>query len=273
MNRSIASLAPPVLAGIVREKTPGAAKAAIRNCFIDGAGMIDLHLSCFENADEEALKTVFRSSPLPVMALHYNAAKDGHQLGVSEEERTECLLRAARAGASAVDMQGYTFDLPSKTGFFGDDSLSFTKGRPNEVVMDPKVIDRQLEFMEKVRQAGAEVLISCHTGIPMDRHQVVDLALFLEKRRPDVLKIVTTADTEEELLECFHTMRLLKKEVETPVAFHASEKAGRLSRIINPFLGGHLVFCVDRYEEGSVLAQPDLKTAKSVLEGLRLITS
>ena len=41
--------------------------------------------------------------------------------------------------------------------------------------------------------------------------QVVELALFLEKRGPDVLKIVTRAENEEQLLESFRAMRLLKE--------------------------------------------------------------
>ena len=94
-------------------------------------------------------------------------------------------------------------------------------------------------MIEKVHSMGAEVLLSCHPGIPMNCEQVVDLALFLEKRNPDVIKIVTAATNENELLESFKTMVALKKELKTPVSYHANGKAGSLSRIINPILGGH----------------------------------
>ncbi len=47
---------------------------------------------------------------------------------------------------------------------------------------------------------GAEVLLSCHPGIPMNAGQIVDLALFLEKRSPDIIKIVTIANTEDEAI-------------------------------------------------------------------------
>ena len=66
-------------------------------------------------------------------------------------------------------------------------------------------------------------------------------------------------------------MAELKKRVKTPVSYHAAGPAGRLSRIVNPVLGGHIVFCVDGYDEGSTMEQPDLKTARVAVDGLRKI--
>ena len=63
--------------------------------------------------------------------------------------------------------------------------------------------------IEKVHSMGAEVLLSCHPGIPMTSEQVVELALFLEKRNPDIIKIVTRADQEDDLAESIRTMLML----------------------------------------------------------------
>lgn len=41
--------------------------------------------------------------------------------------------------------------------------------------------------------------------------------------------------------------------------------------LFNPALGGHIVFCVDRYNEGSTMEQIDLKTARSAIDCLRKI--
>ena len=108
-------------------------------------------------------------------------------------------------------MQGYTFDLPSKNEFCGEDKYSFTKGNPKEVVTDGNIISKQCELIERVHSMGAEVLLSCHPGIPMNCGQVVELALFLEKRNPDIIKIVTRADSEDDLAESIRAMLLLKK--------------------------------------------------------------
>lgn len=105
----------------------------------------------------------------------------------------------------------------------------------------------------------------------MNSTQVVELALFLEKRNPDIIKIVTKAENEYDLTESFKAMTLLKREVETPVSYHANGKAGRLSRIVNPLLGGQIAFCVDRYSESSTMEQLDLKTVRTIVDNMKKI--
>lgn len=271
MKQKLSQLPSPALAGVIREKSAEAAIAEMKNCLFDGAGMIDLHLSCLDRTDVESLRRIIGSSRLPVLALNYNKAIDWQDIGLSERERTDSFLRAVEAGAAGIDMQGYTFHLPSKDGFCGEDRYSFTKGNPKEVVTDAAVISEQCQLIERVHGQGAEVLLSCHPGIPMACEQVVELALFLEQRRPDIIKIVTAAANEEDLLESFRTMVALKREVKTPVSYHASGAAGSLSRIINPILGGQIVFCVDRFRRGSTFEQLDLRTAKSIVENMKKI--
>lgn len=270
IKRKLSQLHAPVLAGVVKEKNAAAAKAEIQNCIYDGAGMIDLHLPELENSDVATLKKIIEFSKLPVLALNYKSY-DWEDEAAAEEDRVASMLRAVEAGASGIDMQGYTYHLPSKKVYCGDADYSFTKSNPKEVVTDPDIIARQCALIERVHAMGAEVLLSCHPGIPMTAEQVVELALFLEKRKPDILKIVTIATNEEELLESFRAIVLLKRAVKTPVTYHAAGKAGALSRIINPILGGHIAFCVDRFKENSVLEQIDLKTAATIVENIKRI--
>ena len=263
MNR-LSKLAAPAVAGVVREKNVRSAIAEIKNCLYDGADMIDLHLSCLENSDTECLKEIIASSRLPVLALNYG-------IGQTEEERVASLLRAVEAGAAGIDMQGYTFHLPSKKAFCGEDRYSFTAGNPKEIVTDPEIIEKQYRLIEQVHSMGAEVLLSCHPGIPMNCEQVVELARFLEQRGPDIIKIVTRANTQEDADECIRTMLALKKEIKTPVSYHANGKAGVLTRIINPLLGGQIAFCVDRYCEESTLEQLDLRTVRAMTDHMNRI--
>jgi hypothetical protein len=266
MKQKLSQLTAPALAGVVREKTGRAAIACIQNCFYAGATMIDLHLSCLENSSLETLSSIVKSSRLPILALNYNNAFDCSHAGYSEEDRIESFLRAVEAGAAGIDMQGYTFHTPSKTDFCGEDKYSFTKGNPREIVTDESIIAKQCQLIEKVHSMGAEVLLSCHPNVVMNCEQVVDLALFLEKRNPDIIKIVTVAKNEDDLAEAIKTMSVLKKEVKTPITYHANGKAGKASRIINPLLGGHIAFCVERYNEASTMEQLDLRTARSIVD-------
>ncbi|MBQ6823232.1 MAG: type I 3-dehydroquinate dehydratase [Clostridia bacterium] len=263
--QKLSTLPAPVLAGVVKEKTVSAAKAEIQNCIYSGAAMIDLHLPQLECSDVSSLKKIIAFSKLPILALNYQSY-DWEDQAAAEEDRVASLLRAVEAGARGIDLQGYTYHLPSKQGYCGEAEYSFTQGNPKEVVTDPAIIAKQCALIEKVHAMGAEVLLSCHPGVPMTAEQVVELALFLEERKPDLLKIVTVATNEEELAESFRAMVLLKKAVQTPVTYHAAGRAGALSRIVNPILGGHIAFCVDRFKENSVLEQIDLKTAKIILD-------
>ena len=269
MKRKLSQLTAPALAGVVKEKSTKAAIAEINNCVYDGADMIDLHLSCLENTEIDELRKIITFSKLPVLALNYNTTYEGENAGYSEDDRADLFLRAVEAGAAGIDMQGYTFHLPSKKGFCGENKYSFTNGNPKEVVTDESIIAKQCELIERVHSMGAEVLLSCHPGIPMTSEQVIDLALFLEKRKPDIIKIVTVANTEEEAIESIKAMTLLKKELKTPVSYHASGKAGIITRIINPVLGGQIAFCVDRYTEASVMEQIDLRSARSIIENMK----
>ena len=267
--QKLSALDAPALAGVIREKTTSAAIAEIKNCMYDGADMIDLHMSCLEECDDESLKKIISSTKLPVLALNYNKAYNWQHIGFSEAERAESFIRAVDCGAAGIDMQGYTFHAPSKDGFCGEDKYSFTKGNPKEIVTDKSIISMQCEFIETIHNKGAEVLLSCHPGIPMNCTQVVELALFLEKRNPDIIKIVTIANDEADLIESFKAMTLLKKEVKTPVSYHAGGKAGVLSRIVNPVLGGQIAFCVDRYSESSTMEQLDLKTTRTMIDAMK----
>ena len=276
LRKSFSKVSGPMLAGVVKEQRPETAISAIRNCECKGATGIDLHLSCLEDKfrNVDSIRNIVNSSRLPILALNYNLSYDRGFYESSEDERTNLLLKAIEAGAAAADIQGYTFDLYSKNNFRNEYSslnYSFIRNNPKEVVVDDETIGKQTDLIEKIHSMGAEVLLSNHPGIFMTTEQVVDLALFVEKRKPDIIKIVTVADTEEEMLEAFKTMTVLKKEVKTPVSYHCSGKKGGLTRIVNPILGGFMCFCNERYAHNSDLSQPLLETAKIIFDNINKV--
>lgn len=273
-RKSFAKQPSPLLIGVVRERTERQAIAAIRNCEYHGATGIDLHLSCLEDQSVESMGRIINAARLPILALNYNQTYDYVSFETEEEPRIDILMRYVKAGGAAVDIQGYTYDLPSKHAFrqeFSNMPYSFIRDNPREIVVDPKIIDKQMELIDRVHHEGAEVLMSTHPWVPMNCEQVVDLALFLEKRHPDVIKIVTPCENDEQLAESFKTMLTLKREVKTTVHFHCCGKAGSLSRILNPILGGYLIFCSDGYTESSNFEQLDLTTAKAIMDNIRKI--
>ena len=119
MRKSFTKVPAPMLAGVVKEKTPETAISEILNYYQLGATGIDLHLSCLadEYKNVESIKRIVDASPLPILALNYNQSYEGPIYEADDEAKTELLLKGIEAGAAACDIQGYTFDLPSKTAF------------------------------------------------------------------------------------------------------------------------------------------------------------
>ena len=94
MKQKLSSLKAPALAGAVREKNVRSAIAEIKNFFVDGASMIDLHLSCLESTETDELRKIMVSARLPILALNYNKTYAWDNAGFTEEERVASLIRA-----------------------------------------------------------------------------------------------------------------------------------------------------------------------------------
>ncbi len=264
MRRSFLANKAPVLTGVIKEKTPAEAISSIQNATMKGAKGIDLHLQCLERQyqNSENIKKIVDSTHLPIFGLNY--ASD-----MTEEERISLLMASFEAGTAGFDMQGYTFDIKSKSEFnenFVLDKYSFTKYRPKEVVLDNIIIDKQCDIIERVHHSGGEILLSNHIGIYMPSDALVELAIFLEERKPDTIKFVTMCDTEDELSDTLRAMILMKKEVKTPVTLICNGKYRALTRILNPMLGGYMVFVNDGYKFDSTLGQLELGCTKQMLE-------
>lgn len=272
MRKSFVANKAPVLAAVIRERTPREAIAEIKNYALRGAHGADLHLSCLDEQyrNVESIAEIVNQSKLPILGLNYNQNPDWSVTENSEEERVALLMMAIDAGAAGIDMQGYTFDRPSHDAFreeFFHLDYSFIKNKPKEVVVDPKIIDKQCDLIERIHAKGAEVLLSNHLLIPMKTDELVDLCLFLERRKPDMIKIVTQSENDEDMLESFRSMLTIKKEIKTPVTLFCNGATGSLTRIINPILGGYMVFTSDGFNARSNFTQMDLQTIKQVLDG------
>ena len=273
MRKSFVNNPKPILAAVIRERTPRDAIAEIKNYALHGARGADLHLSFLdeEYRNVESIAQIVEQSSLPILGLNYNQNPDWSITETSEEERVALLMMAIDAGAAGIDMQGYTFDRFSHDAFrdeFLNLDYSFIKNKPKEVVVDPKIIEKQCNLIEQIHFKGAEVLLSNHLLIPMKTDELVDLCLFLEKRNPDMIKIVTQSETDEDMLESFKSMLTIKKEIKTPVTLFCNGPTSPLTRIINPMLGGFMVFTSDGFNARSNFTQMDLTTMKQVLEGV-----
>lgn len=92
--------------------------------------------------------------------------------------------------------------------------------------------------------------------------EVIEHLLAVEQRASDVIKIVTTVNTPEELAEAFKTTMTLKQELKTPFIHLCNGAFSRPHHFMRPVLGTSIFFAVSHYHF------PDLfiKKTNSILD-------
>ncbi|HOI56817.1 MAG TPA: type I 3-dehydroquinate dehydratase [Phycisphaerae bacterium] len=250
MRRSFLHQPPPVVTGIMAGQTPQELIAESRNAEFDGARGIAIDLADlkpeFRNAD--ALRGIVEAVPLPFMFFFYRNDKWGAS---GDDQRQELLLAAADAGASMIDVMGDLYD-PS----------------PMEITHNAAAIDRQRRLIDIIHARGADVVVSSHMACARTTEQVVEHLLALKSRGADVVKLVATADTDEELAEALRTTIVLKRELKMPFIHLCNGRLSRLHRFFGPALGVSIAFAVHRYEPRYAMTQPTIRAMRAVLDNL-----
>jgi len=250
MNKSFLNQPHPVITGIMAGQTPAELIAESRNCEFDGAQGIAIDLADLkiEFRNREALKSIIDAVNLPFMFFLYREDKWGDS---ADDERQELLLAAAGAGASMIDVMGDLYD-PS----------------PMEITRDPAAVDKQKRLIDRIHSKGADAVISSHMPCPRTTEQVLEHMLALQSRGPDVVKIVTTVDTEDELAEALRTTMALRRELTTPFIHLCNGRLSRPHRFLGPAFGVAIAFAVHRYEPQYGMTQPTIRAMKAVLDNL-----
>ena len=240
----------PVISGIMAGQTPAEMIAEARECEADGAQGITSELRDLreEFCNYDSLKSVIDSVCLPFMFCYY---RNSMRKTAGDEERQELLLTAADAGAAMIDVMGDLYD-PS----------------PMEITWKQDAIDRQKALIDRIHSKGCEVVISSHMQCPRTAEQVTEHLLALQHRGPDVVKIVTTVNTSEELAEAFRTTMMLHKELKVPFIHLCNGSFSRPHRFMGPVLGSSIIFAVHHYDPRYSLVQPRIRDLKNVLDSV-----
>jgi hypothetical protein len=248
MNRSFLKRPQPVITGIFAGQNPQELIAQSRASEFEGAGGIAIDLNHlkqeFQNYD--SLKSVIDSVDLPFMFYYYRGVER------DDDVRQKLLLTAAEAGAAMIDVMGDLYD-PS----------------PREITHNPEAIDKQKRLIDQIHTNGAEVVISSH--MPSEfrtTEQVLEHMLDVQSRGANVVKIVTAANTDEELAEALRTTMVLKRELKIPFIHLCNGKFSRPHRFMGPVLGVSIMFGVPYYHSVYNFHQPLIRSVKAVLDNV-----
>jgi 3-dehydroquinate dehydratase len=249
MNKTFLNQPRPVITSLFSGRTPQELIAKAANSEFDGAGgiAIELHELLPEFRNRASLQTVIGAVNLPFMFCFYR--KDALE-NRDDDARQELLLDAAAAGAAMIDVMGDLYD-PS----------------PLELTQNPAAVEKQKRLVDAIHAKGAGVVISSHAQCFRSTEQVVEHLKTTEARGADVVKLVQTADTEDELAEAIRTTLALRRELRVPFIHLCNGKFARPHRFFGPALGVSILFAVQRFET-PVGSQPTITAIKAVLDNL-----
>lgn len=241
----------PLLASMLMESNPDDTIVRIRKSIYDGADILAMHLEYLkpEYRNSRDLRRIFNyAEDKSVYTMFYRTDFNAH---ISEEERVDLQLEAARSGASMVDMMGDTYN-PS----------------PMQLAKDAATIDRQRTMIDAFHAEDCEVMLSSHTWCFMTAEETLDHCDQLIRRGADMVKIAMCAFDEDQMDEVFRTTRLMKRQLGVPFLHVCMGQYGKLHRMLSPVLGSMMALCMQDYMTVSNKEQPLLRAAHTVYDNL-----
>lgn len=239
------------LTAMIQEPDPESCISLIRASAADGAEAFGIQLCELkqEYKTEENFRYIFsRCGNKPIYVTNYRQRQNE---GQSDEELVETLMMALRCGADLVDVMG---DL------YAPDPLQLSMGEAT--------VTRQKKTIAKIHEEGGHVLMSSHTWRYLEPEQVLEIALAHQSRGADITKIVTCAETEEQLLNNFKAMTMMKKELDIPFLFLANGAHCKMQRIAGSYFGSCMTLCMQHYENHNSREQPLLRSARLVMDNI-----
>lgn len=214
----------PIITGMLTEKTVEATVEKIGAYKSQGVEAFCFQLEQLVKEDKtpERLAIIFDAmGELPSYVTNYmrsNSEKDS----ISWETLEEQLLLAVSLGATLIDVP---------TDMYHPSDMEFTT--------DPDAIARQKAFIEKLHSLGAEVLMSAHVLRFVEADTVMTIAKAQIERGADIAKIVTWADSDEQLYHNFEISLSLRKSGIKNL-FLCGGECRRMHRLLGPLFGSSI---------------------------------
>lgn len=239
----------PLLCCMIQAENPADAINTARNAAFDGCDAYGFQ-QCKLNTkyrDKETIQSIFaQMEDKPIYVTNYRSAFNE---GMSDDELADGLLKLVDYGANLCDVIGDMYATP----------------HPIQMTEDAEAILKQRRLIERIHEAGGEVLMSSHIMKFTPAEEVLRVAKEQQRRGADIVKIVTAANSEAEELENLRITNLLSEELDIPFLFLSGGSHYKLHRMIGPMLGCVMYLCVQQHDALSTKAQPVLRSVREVL--------
>ncbi len=181
----------------------------------------------------------------------------GDVIEETDDERAEYLLQALACGATMADIRG---DMFAPCG--------------GELTIDKEAIEKQEKLIKRIHSMEKEVLMSSHVQYNdkfqfLNQDEVLKIALEHQMRGADMAKIVTNADTEEELTENFKTFFRVKEKLDIELLFLCNGIKCLPHRLAGVLIGEPIVFVKERrYATDPKSGQQPIEVIKELTKNL-----
>lgn len=243
----------PLLCAMIQCATPDECCEKIRLSLAAGAEAIAIQLDRLKRnlRTRNHLTQIFAAcAGKPIYVTSY---RTGENIGMTDDECVELLLLALECGATLFDVMGDLYD----------------RSPQYELTMDKEAVKKQMALIDKIHQAGGEVLISSHTYKSTTLEENLMIAREQARRGADVIKIVNDAQSADEIPIYIDAIQKIIHETGKKLLFLASGKA-ELLRYIGPSLGVCMYLTVVDHGELDTEEQPKLYRAKALRENIVL---
>lgn len=245
----------PLLTVVVQASTPAEAECIIADALYDGADSFCIQLCNLlpEYRNEASLRRIFDACfGRPIYITSYRSG-ESKKLGLNDDACVDLLLMGLRAGATVCDVMGDLYHP-----------------EPHELTFDPVAVKKQKQLIKTIHEMGGEVLISSHLHAFFEEERVLEYADAQAERGADIVKIVSMADDEDQMMAGLSTIHRLKKELDRPFLFLAGGKNSRLIRQIGPALGCCMYLCIEGYRPVNTKLQLPLRAARELRDRMLL---
>lgn len=248
----------PMLVSMVTETELKSAVACVANSIYGGADALGFGLGFLkkEYRNEEDLDRIF--SACAGKSVYLYSYPEVESSGFTHEECAEYLVFAAK---SALKYCAVICDVMCD--MFGKTPGGFSD--------DPVTVEKQMAFAEKIHSIGAEVLYSVHHTEFLGEEEIMRQAREQVRRGADVVKIVTKANTREELISNIDIITKIKKEIDAPLIYLSSGKYSYTVRQVGIAFGVDICLCVEHYNELTNKIQPSLAASRAIRDNLIIV--
>lgn len=215
----------------------------------DALGVQLCQLSREERTDEK-LKAIFDAcEEKPVYVTSYRC---GESTGLSDEERSELLLRCLRFRPLLCDIVGDTFAKNKR-----------------QITADKKAVAKQRKLIDEIHAKGGEVLISTHNLQELSADQIFRTAKLQAEHGADVIKIVVKSESTDKLPEYIGVINKVNKKFGKPFLFLDTGACSNILRKVGPDMGTCMYLCVESHNKLDTVAQPELKNVIPIKENMK----